>query len=189
MEPYVFLAGFGGNRMLVRLDGEPHAMIPRLRREIHAIDPNVAVSEALPVTEMVQNFFSPVRMAMGVLGYAGGLALLLSAIGLYGVLALAVSGRTREIGVRMALGASSTAVARLILREGLNLTLLGISLGLISAAVLTRFLSSFLYGVTPHDPVAFIAVALLLAIVTLIACWLPARRATKVDPMIALRHE
>jgi ABC-type antimicrobial peptide transport system permease subunit len=124
-----------------------------------------------------------------VLGYAGGLALLLSAIGLYGVLALAVSGRTREIGIRMALGAQSSTVARLILREGLKLTLFGVIIGLISAGALTRFLSSFLYGVAQYDWLTFVGVATLLSGVALLACWLPARRATKVDPLTALRHE
>ncbi|MBI1763338.1 MAG: FtsX-like permease family protein [Acidobacteria bacterium] len=128
-------------------------------------------------------------MAMGVLGYAGGLALLLSAIGLYGVLAQAVSGRTREIGIRMALGAQPATVARLILREGLSLTLVGILLGLVSAVASTRFLSSYLYGVTQHDPLTFTAVGSLLLGVALLACYLPARRATKVDPLVALRHD
>jgi putative ABC transport system permease protein len=188
-EAYIFRAGFGGNRLLVRLQSDPHAMLPLLRREILSVDPNVAVSEALPVTEMMQNFFAPVRTAMVVLSYAGGLALLLSAIGLYGVLALAVSGRTREIGIRRALGAPAAAVARLILREGLSLTLCGIVLGLVSAAALTRFLSGYLYGVAQHDPVAFVAVASLLTGVALLACWFPARRAMNVDPLVALRHE
>jgi predicted permease len=188
-EPYIFRAGFGGNRLLVRLQSDPRAMIPLLRREILSVDPHVAISEALAVTEMTQNFFAPVRIAMGVLSYAGALALLLSAIGLYGVLALAVSGRTREIGIRRALGAPAAAVASLILREGLSLALCGIVLGLASAAALTRFLSSYLYGVTQHDPGVFVVVASLLTGVALLACWFPARHAMKVDPLVALRHE
>jgi predicted permease len=188
-EAFIFRPGSGGNRMLVRSQGDPRAMLPLLRREILSVDPNVAISEALTVTEMTQNFFAPVRMAMGVLGYAGALALLLSAIGLYGVLAMAVNGRIREIGIRRALGAPAAAVASLILREGLSLTLCGIILGLASAAALTSFLSSYLYGVAPHDPRAFVVVASLLTAIALLACWIPARRAMKVDPLVALRHE
>ena len=188
-QPFVFRAEFGGNRMMVRLNGAPQAALPMLRREILAVDPNVAISEELPLTDMIQNYFAPVRMAMGVLSYAGAMALLLSAIGLYGVLALAVSQRTREIGVRMALGAGAADVSRLILREGLGLTIVGLILGLASAMALTRFLSSYLYGVGQNDPRTFIAVASLLISVALLACWIPSRRATKVDPMVALRHE
>jgi predicted permease len=189
VEAFIFRASFGGNRMLVRLQSDPRAMLPLLRREILSVDPNVAISEALTVTEMTQNFFAPVKMAMGVLGYAGALALLLSAIGLYGVLAMAVSGRTREIGIRRALGAPTVAVARLILREGLSLTLCGIALGLASAAALTRFLSGYLYGVAQHDLRTFAVVASLLTGVALLACWFPTRRAMKVDPLVALRQE
>src|SRR5262249_26639037 len=136
-EPYIFRADFTGNRMLVRLQSDPRGMLPQLRQEILAVDLNVAISEALPLTDMVQNFFAPVRMAMGVLSYAGALALLLSAIGLYGVLAQAVSGRTREIGIRTSLGARPATIARLIMRQGLSLTLFGIMLGLVSAAAST----------------------------------------------------
>jgi hypothetical protein len=189
VEAFIFRAGFGGNRLLVRLQRDPRAMLPLLRREILAVDPNVAISEALTVTEMTQNFFAPVRTAMGVLSYAGGLALLLSAIGLYGVMALAVSGRTREIGIRRALGAPAEAVASLILREGLSLTLCGIVLGLGSAAALTSFLSGYLYGVAQHDLRTFVVAASLLTGVALLACWFPTRRAMKVDPLVALRHE
>jgi macrolide transport system ATP-binding/permease protein len=188
-KPFIFRAGFGSNRMLVRLQGNPQAMLPVLRREILAVDPNVAISEELPVIDMIENFFAPVRMAMGVLGYAGGLALLLSAIGLYGVLALAVNQRTREIGIRMALGARGSDVSRMILREGLRLTSLGIILGVVSALALTRFLSRYLYGVAQNDVWTFVAVASLLTLVAILACWLPARSATKVDPMVALRHD
>jgi len=188
-QPFIFRAVFGGNRMMVRLKGDPQAAIPLLRREILAVDPNVAISEELPLTDMLQNYFAPVRMAMGVLSYAGAMALLLSAIGLYGVLALAVSQRTREIGIRMALGARGADVSRLILREGLGLTIIGMILGVASALALTRFLSSYLYGVGQSDPLTFIAVASLLISVAMLACWIPARRATKVDPMVALRHQ
>jgi putative ABC transport system permease protein len=188
-QPFIFTTGFGGNRMLVRLHGNLQEMLPVLRREILAVDPNVAISEELPLLDVIQNYFAPVRMAMGILSYAGAVALLLSAIGLYGVLALAVNQRRREIGIRMALGARGSDVARMILREGLGLTCLGVMLGLISALASTRFLSGYLYGVARNDVWTFVAVISLLSIVALFACWLPARRATKVDPLVALRHE
>jgi putative ABC transport system permease protein len=188
-QPFIFTAEFGGNRMLVRLQGDLHTMLPVLRREILTVDPNVAISEELPLIDVIQNYFAPVRMAMGILGYASVVALLLSAIGLYGVLALAISQRTREIGIRMALGARGSDVSRMILREGLGIICLGVILGLISALASTRFLSAYLYGVARNDAWTFIAVASLLIVVGLFACWLPARRATKVDPLAAIRHE
>ncbi|MGH9848742.1 MAG: ABC transporter permease [Blastocatellia bacterium] len=188
-EGYIFRADAGGNRLLARVPGDPRGMLPRLRQEILSVDPNVAISEALPLADVVENFFAPVRMAMGVLGYAGGLALLLSAIGLYGALAQAVSGRTREIGIRMALGAQPATVARLVLREGLSLTLFGILLGLVAAIAATGFLSSFLYGVAQRDLPTFVVAGVVLLSVAALACYLPARRATKVDPLVALRHE
>ena len=174
---------------MARLNGDPRTMLPLLRHEILAVDPNVAISEELPLTEVVQNYFAPVKLAMGVLSYAGGLALLLSAIGLYGVLALTVGQRTREIGIRMALGARPGEVLELILREGMGLALLGLILGLFSALGLTRFLSSYLYGIARNDLATFVTVAFLLTGVAMLACYIPARRATKVDPMVALRYE
>ena len=124
-----------------------------------------------------------------VLTYAGVLALFLSVLGLYGILAQTVNQRTREIGIRMALGAQVDDVLRMVVGQGLKLALIGIAIGVTGALLLTRVLSSYLYGITPRDPMTFVAVSLLLAGVALVACYLPARRATKVDPMVALRCE
>jgi ABC-type antimicrobial peptide transport system permease subunit len=126
---------------------------------------------------------------MFLLGVFAGIALLLAAIGIYGVMAYAVSRRTREIGIRMALGASRASVLRLVGSRGLLLSALGIALGATGALVLTRFMKALLFGISPHDPVTLLAVCALLAGVTLAACYIPARRATKVEPVEALRYE
>src|SRR5262249_38673389 len=123
------------------------------------------------------------------LGVAGALGLALAAVGVYGVVAYAVGQRTREIGVRLALGAQPAGVLRLVIRQSLLLTSIGLALGVAAAFALTRVLSGFLLGVSASDPLTFAMIALLLALVALLACWIPARRATKVDPMIALRCE
>jgi putative ABC transport system permease protein len=115
--------------------------------------------------------------------------LLLAAIGLYGVMAYSVAQRTREIGLRVALGAGRRAVLRLVLGQGLRLVGLGVALGVAGGAAVSRLLSSMLFGLSPFDPLAYVSVSLFLIVVALLACWIPARRATKVDPMIALKHE
>jgi ABC-type antimicrobial peptide transport system permease subunit len=131
----------------------------------------------------------PARMAANVLGSFGVLALVLAAIGIYGVMSYVVAGRTREIGLRMALGAQLRQVRHLILRQGMMLAGSGLILGLAVVFVLARFLTSMLYGVSPSDPVTFVGVSFLLAMVALLACYLPARRAARIDPMIAIREE
>ena len=176
-------------RMLVRVKGDARTMLPVLRQEIVAVDPNVAISEALPLSRLIENLYAEVPLAMRVVGYAGGLGLLLTAIGLYGVLALAVGQRTREIGVRMALGARVPSILSLILREGITLALAGLALGLASAIVLSRLLTRFLYGITPNDPVTYGVATVLVGGVALAACAIPAWRAARVDPMVALRYE
>jgi len=174
--------------MLVRVKGDSRTMLPLLRQEIVAVDPNVAISEALPLSGLIENMYAEVPLAMRVVSYAGGLGLLLTAIGLYGVLALAVGQRTREIGIRMALGARVPSILGLILRDGIARALAGVALGLASAIVLSR-LTRFLYGITPNDPVTFGVAAVLVGGVALAACAIPAWRAARVDPMVALRYE
>jgi len=131
----------------------------------------------------------PARVAATVLGVFGFVALMLAAIGIYGVTSYSVAQRTREIGIRMALGAQLGDVLKLILTHGVRLTVLGVFLGLIGAYLLTRAITSVLYGVSATDPLTFVFVSLLLIAVALVACYLPARRATKVDPLEALRYE
>jgi ABC-type antimicrobial peptide transport system permease subunit len=169
--------------------GDARTMLPSLRQEIVAVDPSVVISEALSLSRLSENMYAEVPLAMLVVGYAGGLGLVLTAIGLYGVLALAVGQRTREIGVRMALGARVPSILSLILREGMALALAGLALGLASAIVLSRLLTRFLYGITPNDPVTYGVAIVVVGGVALAACAIPAWRAARVDPMVALRYE
>jgi putative ABC transport system permease protein len=175
--------------LLVRTTGNPNAAIALLRGEVLKLDPTMPLVEVKTLTEHMSLSLFPLRIGAAVVGSFGLLALLLVAIGVYGVTAFAASQRTREIGIRMALGARGADVLRLILRQGLMLMLIGVGLGLGGALLLARLMSSMLYGVSATDVATFVSVTALLGIVVLLACWIPARRATKVDPMIALRYE
>jgi ABC-type antimicrobial peptide transport system permease subunit len=175
--------------MVIRVAGEPLAMLPLLRREIAAVDSNVPISEDLLMTSQVNGEYRSVLMTSRVLVISALIALFLSMIGLYGVLAFSVSQRTREIGIRMALGAQQQHVLRLVVGQGMALALIGVVVGLAASFALTRVMASLLYAVTPTDPVTFALSALVLTGVALGACFVPARRAAKVDPMSALRCE
>ncbi|MGH9839006.1 MAG: ABC transporter permease [Blastocatellia bacterium] len=175
--------------LLVRTTNNPKAAIAQIRGEVLKLDPTMPFVEVKTLTEHMSLSLFPLRIGASVVGSFGLLALLLAAIGIYGVMAFAVSQRTREIGIRMALGAQGADVLRLIIKQGLRLMLIGLGLGLAGALLLTRLMSSVLYGVSATDLVTFVSVTVLLGIVVLLACWIPARRATKVDPMVALRCE
>jgi len=139
--------------------------------------------------ELVSSSLAQRRFAMQVVGLFGVLALLLAGIGIYGVMAYSVTQRTREIGIRMALGATTGSICRWLLRQGMRLTLIGVGVGLLGALALTRLLRGLLFGVAPTDVITYAGLTLLLAAVALLACYIPARRATKVDPLVALRYE
>ena len=175
--------------LVVRTNGDPRAIIPALRNEIQKMDITLPIYDVKTLTEHMDIPLFPARMAANVLGSFGVLALVLAAIGIYGVMSYVVAGRTREIGLRMALGAQFRHVRQLILRQGMMLAMIGLVLGLGIVFVLARFLKSMLYGISPSDPVTFTTITILLAGVALLACLIPAQRATRVDPMVALRDE
>jgi predicted permease len=173
----------------IRTNTDPSEAIATMRREVRAIDPNVAIVDALPLAEHIVDTLYAEKVAANLLSTLGGLALLLAAVGLYSVMAYSVTQRTHEIGIRMALGAKSADVLKLVVSQGFALTLIGIVAGLAASLAMGRLLVSFLYGTSATDPTTFIAVSALLAGVALLASYIPARRATKVDPMVALRYE
>jgi putative ABC transport system permease protein len=170
-------------------DGNAEAALPAIRRKIHELDPDLAVANVRTMDEWVSNSAAQPRLNSVLLGVFAAMALLIASIGIYGVLAYSVSQRTGEIGVRMALGATPSAVLRLIVGEGMKVALFGIAVGLVGALALTRIFSSLVFGVPVRDPGTFAAVAVALACVALAASSLPALRAARVDPMAALRHE
>ena len=178
-----------GMTLHVRTTGNPLSIAGSVRREVQSLEPNLAITDLQSLSGVVTASLFAARMGAVLLAIFGSLALVLAAIGLYGVMSYAVSRRTREIGIRMALGAGKGSVLRLVLKEGLTLVGGGVASGLIVAFAATRLLTSFLYGVSPLDAVTFAAIPLVLALVALLASYLPARRAAKVDPMIALRYE
>jgi predicted permease len=176
-------------RMAIRVRGDPRAILPSLRRAIAEVDPSVPVTEQMTMLDQVKGFFMQARLASAVLSCASVLALVLSAVGLYGVIAYMVSRRTREIGVRMALGAQPASVRALVLKQSLAVVAPGIAFGVVAALAATRLLSSWLYGVRSSDPWTFIAAAAVLGAVAMFASWIPARRAARLDPLQALRCE
>jgi putative ABC transport system permease protein len=176
-------------RVLVRTRHDAADLLASVRREVRAFDPGLSFFKTTTLKDDLLANISEQRMLAVLISLFGGLALLLASVGLYGVIAYSVSHRTREIGIRMALGAQTADVLKLVMREGLLLIASGLTIGLASAWGATRLIKAHLYSVSASDPLTFIAIAVLLLIVTSLACWIPARRAAKVDPMIALRYE
>jgi putative ABC transport system permease protein len=192
-QPHLYFPAFQnpGYAMAVylRADGDPKSLTQALRREVQSVDPNLPVFGERTMEDVVSASLAQRRFALQVVGGFGVLALLLAGVGVYGVVAYSVSQRTREIGIRLALGASSGAILRWVFKQGMKLTLLGTVVGLVGAFALTRLLRGLLFGVSSADPLTYAGLAALLAAVALLACYIPARRATRVDPMVALRHE
>jgi len=175
--------------VVIRTHDDPSAIMGPVRRAVAGLDPNEIIYAVDTMNGVLARSFAARRLSMILLAFFAAVALALSCIGIYGVISYLVGERTREIGVRMALGAQRSDVLRLILGQGAKMALLGVVLGVILALGLTRLMSSQLFGVTAHDPLTFAAVAVLLVVVALAACYLPARRAASVDPLQALRAE
>jgi putative ABC transport system permease protein len=168
---------------------DPESLAGAVRQAVRALDPDLPVDEVRTFEDVVSEALSQNRFKTVLLALFAGIALVLAAVGVYGVISYSVTQRTHEIGIRMALGAQRTSVLRMVVRQGMALVLTGVGVGLVLAWLASRYLASEVYGVSTSDPVTFVAVPLVLAGVSLLANYLPARRATAVDPLEALRYE
>jgi len=175
--------------VVLRTEGDPTAVMGSVRRAVEEIDRREVVYNVQTMNEVVSNSFAARRLSMILMGVFAALALLLACVGIYGVTSYLVGQRTHEIGVRIALGAQRSDVLRLVIGHGARMALLGVAIGVVTALGLTRLMANQLFGVSAHDPLTFAGVAILLTLVAIAACYVPARRAIRVDPMIALRHE
>jgi putative ABC transport system permease protein len=172
--------------LVIRTASDPAAFARTLRREVQALDKDQPIYNVRTYDDVVMNSLGTRRVSMQLFTVFGCAALLLAAVGIYGVMAYSVTQRTQEIGIRMALGAQKSDILRLLVRQGVTLSLIGIVAGLAGAFALTRLIANLLFGVGASDPVTFIAIALLLIFVSLLACYLPARRAARLNPVVAL---
>src|SRR5262245_1210882 len=194
VEPTIYWPGVGGEAVLLaRTNVDPLSLASAVRQAITSIDPALPLQQVRSVDEILDASLARQRFTLNLLGVSALLALLLAAIGIYGVVAYSVTQRAQEIGIRLALGAQANDVLKLIIGRGIAPVLLGLALGLAGAVALsrslTRLTAGLLFEVRATDPATFTAIALLLVIVALLACYLPARRGTKVDPLMALKHE
>jgi putative ABC transport system permease protein len=181
--------GFGVNRVVVRTNGDPTLLAPAIRAALREVNPRYLMHTVQPLDELVDVARGPTRFALVCIGVFAVVAVVLALVGLYGVLATVVRQRTAEIGVRMAFGAQPSGIFRLVVGQGMRLAALGIGIGLFAAFALTRVMRSMLVGVSATDPVTFVGITALFVAVAALACWLPARRAARLDPLVALREE
>jgi putative ABC transport system permease protein len=175
--------------LIVRTTGNPEALMGAVRAQVNQLDHNLALTNGQTIGQLLAQGLWAARMGAALLGLFGLLALVLASVGIYGVLSYSVTQRTSEIGIRMALGAQSQQVLKLVLRQGMLLAAVGVLVGVAIALPVTRFAATLLYGVSPSDPFTYIVIAVLLLAVAFVACYVPARRATRIDPLVALRFE
>ena len=188
--PDQFVPLVGSNLLTVaRTQGSPLAQAGSIRRTLQQVNSQTVIYNMETMDEIISNSLASRRFSMILMGVFAALALMMASIGVYGVISYLTSQRTHEIGIRMALGAGKSDVLMMVVRQGLKAVLVGVAIGIAGAFALTRFLASLLFGVKPTDPLTFTAVSLLLIVVALLACYIPARRASKIDPMVALRYE
>jgi putative ABC transport system permease protein len=176
-------------QVVVRTEGLPEALVPALRRKVHELDPEIPLAKISTMEQWISNSAAQPRLNARLLTLFASMALLIAAIGIYAVLAYSVTLRTREIGLRVALGAQPRGVLRLIVSEGMRVGLIGIGAGPLGALAVSRVMTSLVYGIPVYDGATFAGVSVVLTTVALVACFIPARRAAKMDPIVALRHE
>jgi putative ABC transport system permease protein len=175
--------------LVVRTAANPLSMAPTVKSQIQLIDKDLPIDEAKTMQQLLAESISGRRFNMLLLTVFGAVALVLAVVGIYGLMSYSVAQRTHEIGIRVAIGAQPRDVFRMVIGQGMMLAMIGVAFGLAGAFGLTRLMATMLFGVEPTDPTTFVIVAVLLSAVALVACFIPARRATKVDPLVALRYE
>jgi len=180
---------YGGMTVITKATTDPNQLIGAVRQQVKAVDPDQPIYNIRTMNEIRSDSVAPERLNLTLLSIFAGIALVLAVVGIYGVMSYSVTQRTHEIGIRMAIGAQPRDVFKMVLRQGMILALIGVAVGLLGAFGLTRLMATMLFGVEPTDPATFAAIAVLLTCVALVACYLPGRRATKVDPVVSLRYE
>jgi putative ABC transport system permease protein len=180
---------FSGMTVIARAGSDPNQLIAAMRRQVKALDPDQPIYNIRTMNEIRSDSVAPERLNLTLLSIFAGIALVLAIVGIYGVMSYSVTQRTHEIGIRMAIGAQPRDVFKMIIGQGMMLALIGVAFGLAGAFGLTRLMATMLFGVEPTDPATFAVIAVLLTLVALVACYIPGRRATKVDPVVSLRYE
>jgi putative ABC transport system permease protein len=180
---------FSGMTVIAKGSSDPNQLVAAMRQQVRSVDPDQPIYNVRTMNEIRSDSVAPERLNLTLLTIFAGIALVLAIVGIYGVMSYSVTQRTHEIGIRMAIGARPRDVFRMVIGQGMMLTLIGVAFGLVGAFGLTRLMATMLFGVEPTDPATFAVIAILLTLVALLACYLPSRRATKVDPVVSLRYE